>query len=97
MEFDEKEYLHAQVQICHQKMFNLLRDNATLESQNMLFQRHHFAAQQEIVSMRQQMDILRQKLSAVDPAVANPDPELDEMLDGCPSCEDPEPVASIAE
>ena len=95
MEFDDKEYLHAQIQIYQQKLFNLLRDNTTLESQIMLLQRHDYATKQENTSLRQEMNVLRQQLS-VEPMDEAID-ELDEILGcGCDG-EEAEAEAAIAE
>ena len=89
MEFDDKELLHAQIQIYQQKLFNLLRDTTTLESQIMLLQRHEYATQQENASLRQQMTVLGQQPEPIDEAID----ELEEIL-GC-GCDGEE--AAIAE
>ncbi len=91
MEFDDKELLHAQIQIYQQKLFNLLRDTTTLESQIMLLQRHDYATQQENASLRQQMNVLRQQLEPTDEAID----DLEEIL-GC-GCDGEEAEAAIAE
>lgn len=91
MEFDDRELLHAQIQIYQQKLFNLLRDTTTLESQIMLLQRHDYATQQENASLRQQMNVLRQQLEPTDEAID----ELEEVL-GC-GCDGEEAEAAIAE
>ncbi len=92
MEFDDKEYLHAQIQIYQQKLFNLLRDNTILESQIMLFQRHEYATKQEIATLRQQINALQQQ-QPTDQALD----ELDEVLGcGCDG-EEAEAEAAIAE
>jgi len=91
MEFDDKELLHAQIQIYQQKLFNLLRDTTTLESQIMLLQRHDYATQQENASLRQQMNVLRQQLEPADEAID----DLEEIL-GC-GCDGEEAEAAIAE
>ncbi len=92
MEFDDRELLHAQIQIYQQKLFNLLRDTTILESQIMLFQRYENATQQEIVSLRQQINVLQQQ-QPTDQALD----ELDEMLGcGCDG-EEAEAEAAIAE
>lgn len=93
MEFDDRELLHAQIQIYQQKLFNLLRDTTTLESQIMLLQRHEYVTQQENASLRQQMNILRQQLAEPTEGMD----ELEEIL-GC-DCdgEEAETEAAIAE
>ena len=92
MEFDDRELLHAQIQIYQQKLFNLVRDTTTLESQIMLLQRHEYATQQENASLRQQMNVLRQELAEpIDEAMD----DLEEILD-C-GCDGEEAEAAIAE
>ena len=91
MKFDDRELLHAQIQIYQQKLFNLLRDTTTLESQIMLLQRHDYATQQENASLRQQMNVLRQQLEPADEAID----DLEEIL-GC-GCDGEEAEAAIAE
>ena len=91
MEFDDRELLHAQIQVYQQKLFNLLRDTTTLESQIMLLQRHDYATQQENASLRQQMNVLRQQLDPTDEAID----DLEEIL-GC-GCDGEEAEAAIAE
>lgn len=102
MEFDEKEYLHAQLQVCHQKLFNLLRDNATLESQIMLHQRHEYATQQENTSLRQTISILQQRAAepTTEPTAEPTDEAIDDLEEilgcGCDG-EEAEAEAAIAE
>lgn len=97
MELEEREYLHTQIQVFQQKLFNLVRDNGLLEAQNTILQRHAHTAQQETEQLRQQLDALRtriqQQLDALKTRVGEGDPQianLESELESLDSVGDPE-------